>query len=142
MTSQERIARIGAIEEKRAELGAKPAHAYEPPSDCVFLTTIENRFKGLRGGVTMQVGKRSAAVLIVDGSHRLSTDDEIEAYHQAEHDRRCAAQQEDDRRNRRAVIFTEPSLVDAEPAPVDEAPAAQLELEPVTTEPRSRNRLR
>jgi hypothetical protein len=123
MSSQEeRAARLAAIEEVRQKLGAKPFGVYEPPADCVFLTTIENRFKGMKGGTVIQVGKRDAAVLIVDRSHRLSTSEEIEAYHRDDWDRQRAAANADNRANRRAVIFTKPPVAAEESpgAPVDE----------------------
>jgi len=110
LTSEERIARRAAIDEVRAEIGAKPDGAWEPPSDCVMLTSIENRFRGMKGGITMQVGKRQAAEHIVDGSHRLSTDEEIAAHHEDELDRRCAARDAENRAERRTVVYTTPKV--------------------------------
>jgi len=108
MTAEERIARRAAIEQTRSDLGAVAEHAWEPRDSCVFLTSIENRFAGRKGGVTMQVGKRQAAVHIVDNTHRLSTEEEIEAYHQDDHDRYWAGVDAENKANRRTVVYTEP----------------------------------
>ncbi len=69
-----------AVRDQREALGAVEDGRFEPPHSCVMLTSVENRFSGIKGGVTMQVGKRSAAELIVKGSHRLATPEEIENY--------------------------------------------------------------
>jgi len=93
-----------AVREMRLELGAVPAGAFEPPRSCVMLTSIENRSSGLKGGVAMQVGKRCAAELIVKGTHRLSTPEEIEAYDADQVDRRRAARDADNLAARRIVV--------------------------------------
>jgi hypothetical protein len=49
-----------------------------------FVMSIESRTAGIRGGVVAQAGREAAAKLIVTGSHRLATAEEIEAYHAGE----------------------------------------------------------
>ncbi len=109
MTSEERAHRRACIEETLKELGAPPAGAVELPRDCVMLTSIERRFAGMAGGVTMEVGKRAAAVLIVDGTHRLATEDEIAAYHADQAERKAAANTAALAAEGRAVLHLQPS---------------------------------
>ena len=103
MTTEERQAYWAAIDEKLKELGAPPRGVPELPKDCVMLTSVEKRFAGLKGGVTMEVGKRAAAKAIVEGTHRLATEAEIEAYRYQQEDAREKIEAEENKRLRRAV---------------------------------------
>ena len=122
MTTEERKWRIAAIRGTMERIGATPDGAYEPPLSAIFLIAIENRFKGMKGGVVMEVGKRAAAVLIVDGSHREATEDEIEAYHRDQAERKAVARDAELRKQRRTVVFTKPPVSEL-PASVEESPA-------------------
>lgn len=105
MTAQERAAYFAAVREKEEELGAPPRGQPERPSDCVMLTSIDKPFQGLRGGVTMQVGKRSAAKLIVDGTHRLATKDEGKEYWADQEDRRKKGKEAEEVARVRRMLF-------------------------------------
>jgi hypothetical protein len=61
------------------------------PQD-VFLTSIEDRFTGRAGGVVCEVDRASAARCVVDGSHRVATEEEIEAYRLDQDERKRAGQ--------------------------------------------------
>jgi hypothetical protein len=134
VTHEERIHRRSEIARIEQEIGAKPYPAWEPPADSVMLTSIGNRFTGMKGGVTTEVKKRSAAVLIVDGAYRRSTDEEIVAYNKREVAARCAAADTENLRKRRVVVYIE-SQAAALPAAA-EASEPQLELAPLPAEPK------
>lgn len=55
-----------------------------PAGDQVYLTSVENREKQSVGGRTSPVGRKLAAKMIADKTHRLATDEEIAAWHVAE----------------------------------------------------------
>lgn len=105
MTQQERAEYCAAIRDMERQLGAATYPRRERPEDCVILTTVEKRSRGIKGGVAMEVCKRSAARQIVDGTHRLATDEEIEAYHADQRKRRADAVDLENRKNFRAVFI-------------------------------------
>lgn len=117
-STEERAHRRAAIAGVMERIGAKPYPTPELPSDCVFLTSIDNRFRGMKGGVVQQVGKRAAAEAIVDGTHCLSTDDEIEAYHANEAEKKHLARVAEMRAKGQAVIYVEPPAT-AQPSATD-----------------------
>lgn len=53
-----------------------------PPGDSLYVTSIDNRrfAGGVRGGVMCEVLRKKAAELIVQGTHRISTAEELAAY--------------------------------------------------------------
>ncbi len=117
---EERAMRRAALEGTMERLGAKPYPAWEPPSDCVWLTSVEKRFRGIKGGMTMEVGKRAAAELIVDGTHALSTEAEIAAYHADELRRKQEAFDAKNFREGRVIVYVEPAATEP---PTEHTPA-------------------
>ena len=70
----------------------------------VFITSLSNQLKGVRGGVVKECSPRLAAIGIVEQTHRIATEDEIQRYRaQGEDNIQKLAQQEDDRRQRLAL---------------------------------------
>lgn len=71
MTIQEKAAKVRV---KRAELETQ-----FPDGDCV-LVSVENGYHNTVGGNTVEVAISTAAPLIVIGTHRLASKEEIDAF--------------------------------------------------------------
>jgi hypothetical protein len=88
------------IREEEARIGDK-----EP-----FLVSIEDRAKGMAGGMVVQVKRENAARLILAKTHRLATGEEIEQYERENLARVAAAREESLRRAGQSTYALPPKM--------------------------------
>jgi hypothetical protein len=78
------------------------------PEGDVFLVSIENPRRGWTGGIVTEVSREIAARDIAEGSHRIATPEEVEAY-RIDQQRRAERQRANAREAAGVSIFTLPA---------------------------------
>jgi hypothetical protein len=95
----ERLAHYwGAVRETREALQK------EFPDGAVHITSIANRYTGLKGDVVNEASVQHAAERVASGTHRISTDEEIKAYWADNAKRAVDIENAERKRLRRALL--------------------------------------
>jgi hypothetical protein len=89
----------------------------EHPSGCLYLTPLESKEANTTSGLAVEVNTENAARLILSGGFRISTSEEISAFHEHSARQRRAGEAQE-ARNAGRVTLTLNLVVDApRPAP-------------------------
>lgn len=87
------------------------------PGDFVYLTSLDCPMKGSPGGQVIEVERRRAARCIAEGTHRLSTEAEVEERRQQDEQLRAEYREAERLRRELAIGFVPPPP----PAPAPDA---------------------
>ncbi|MFN0166711.1 MAG: hypothetical protein ACKV22_09790 [Bryobacteraceae bacterium] len=95
----------------------RQAEAELPNVQAILIVSIESAARGMRGGRVCAVNREGAAIRIVDGTHRLATDDEIQAHIADEQSRSNQAQADALQRAGRTIVSIPARVVPEKKAP-------------------------
>jgi len=77
------------------------------PGGVVYVTSLFNRERNSQAGSTLSATVENAARVITDGTHRLATQDEVDAFIKMQEKNREAAARSEQERTKQVVVFVD-----------------------------------
>ena len=77
------------------------------PNGAVYVTSLFNRERNSQAGATLSATIENAARVITDGTHRLATQEEVDAFIKMQEKNRAAVARSEQERTKQVVVFVD-----------------------------------